>query len=393
MSDADELEREAEAARARLSETADQLKARMSPGQMMDEVLTQFRGGDGSQMLENLRTQARDNPMALALIGSGLAWLMMGSGPSAASRPQASSPAPRPQGSSAGLRPQGGFTAPGQDFSASRSQDFSSASDGGATYLRQSPTGSGEDGSSSGSGVVEGAADALASARQALGDRWEDAKESVGQVAQDLRSAGSDALGSLRQGAEATGRMGQDVRAAGQEKLAGLGHGAADLGHQARRTLADVLEREPLVIGALGLAVGAAIGALLPASEIERQHLGSTGEALRDKAGALLDRGVTAAKDAAAEVYETAKTEADRQGLTPGDQPLSEKVEAVVRAAGETASSIAERHVAAVDPEGETEGKTEGEPQGALQSGTEDQTQPEARDDAPTEPRDDTRRV
>ena len=81
MSDPAELEREAEAARARLSDTADQIRARMSPGQLMDEVLNQFRGGDGSQMLANLRDQARDNPMALALVGSGLAWLMMGSGP------------------------------------------------------------------------------------------------------------------------------------------------------------------------------------------------------------------------------------------------------------------------------------------------------------------------
>ena len=46
MSDAAELEREAEATRARLSDTADQIRARMSPGQLMDEVLNQFRGGD-----------------------------------------------------------------------------------------------------------------------------------------------------------------------------------------------------------------------------------------------------------------------------------------------------------------------------------------------------------
>lgn len=90
MTDADptsaELERQAEAARARLADTADELKARMSPGQIMDEVLNQFRGGDGTEMLANLKTQARDNPMALALIGSGMAWLMLGSGPQSGSQ-------------------------------------------------------------------------------------------------------------------------------------------------------------------------------------------------------------------------------------------------------------------------------------------------------------------
>lgn len=194
MSDAAELEREAEAARARLSETADQLKARMSPGQLMDEVLNQFRDGDGNQMLSNLRTQARDNPMALALVGSGLAWLMMGSGPSA----------PRAPGAPAGT----------------------------TAYLRQPPS-----------------------------------------------------------GAAHAGRSG----------------------------------------------------------EAERQHLGSTGEALRDRASTLLDQGVAAAKDAAGEVYETVRDEADRQGLVPDDRPISEKIDAVVRAAGATAGEIAEKHVAALE--------------------------------------------
>ena len=96
MSDAAELEREAEAARARLSDTADQIRAKMSPGQMMDEVLNQFRGGEGSEMFANLRDQARDNPMALALVGSGLAWLMMGSGSHAhGASPRAASMLPR----------------------------------------------------------------------------------------------------------------------------------------------------------------------------------------------------------------------------------------------------------------------------------------------------------
>lgn len=323
MSDAAELEREAEAARARLSETADQLKARMSPGQLMDEVLNQFRDGDGNQMLSNLRTQARDNPMALALVGSGLAWLMMGSGPSAPRAPA-------------------GTTA----------------------YLRQPPSGAAHAGRSGEAGG------AIASARDAAGKAWDDTSSAAGRVAEtarsagsdaldgvrdaagSLRAAGSDALDSLRDHAVSAGETARDLRAAGEERLAGLGHGAADLGQQARRTFADVLDREPLVIGAIGLAVGAAIGALLPASELERQHLGSTGEALRDRASTLLDQGVAAATEAAGEVYESVRDEADRQGLVPGDRPLSEKVDAVVRAAGATAGEIAEKHVAALEGDG-----------------------------------------
>ena len=332
MSDADALEREAEAARARLAETADELRARMSPGQLMDEVLNQFRDGDGSQMLANLRTQARDNPMALALVGGGLAWLMMGSGASAA-------------GSAAERRQPGdgldGLWQPptgGRDPAGDLAQHPSYASD---------REGDGE-------GMAGGMTGAFASARDSVGERWQEAKEGAGRMAHDVRTAGADSLGSVGRGVGAAGRMAHDVRTAGSDALAGVRHGAADLGEQARRTFVDVLDREPLVIGALGLAVGAAIGALLPASELERQHLGATGEALKDKAGTILDRGMAAAKEAAAEVYESAREEADRQGLLPGDQPLADKIGAVVRTAGETAGSVAERHAGTSEPHDES---------------------------------------
>ena len=138
--------------------------------------------------------------------------------------------------------------------------------------------------------------------------------------------------------------MAHDLRDAGSDAIGGIRHSATGAGHQARDTFFDVLEREPLVIGAIGLAVGAAIGAFLPATEIEREHLGPTGEALKEKADALVDRGMAKAKEAAAEVYETARDEADRQGLLPGDTPVSEKVDAVVRAVGETVGGIAEQN-------------------------------------------------
>ena len=77
---------------------------------------------------------------------------------------------------------------------------------------------------------------------------------------------------------------------------------------------------------------------------MEREHLGSTGEALKEKAEELADRGMAKAKEAVAEVYETARDAADREGLLPGDKPVAEKVDAVVRAVGETVGGIAERN-------------------------------------------------
>jgi hypothetical protein len=77
-----ELEREAEAARATVANTAETLRSKMTPGQLIDEMTGMFTGGDGSAALNNLKAQVRDNPLPLTLVGAGLAWLMFGQGAS-----------------------------------------------------------------------------------------------------------------------------------------------------------------------------------------------------------------------------------------------------------------------------------------------------------------------
>ena len=54
------------------------IRSRMSPGQLIDEFTGLFTGGDGATALNNLKGQIRDNPLPMALVGTGLAWLMMG---------------------------------------------------------------------------------------------------------------------------------------------------------------------------------------------------------------------------------------------------------------------------------------------------------------------------
>ena len=55
-----ELEREAEAARARVANTAETLRSKMTPGQLIDEMTGMFAGGDGSAAFNNLKAQVRD---------------------------------------------------------------------------------------------------------------------------------------------------------------------------------------------------------------------------------------------------------------------------------------------------------------------------------------------
>ena len=75
-----QLEREAEQTRSELAATLDELRSRISPGQLLDQTLDFARDSNAGEFVRNLGRDARDNPLPLALIGTGIAWLMMTNG-------------------------------------------------------------------------------------------------------------------------------------------------------------------------------------------------------------------------------------------------------------------------------------------------------------------------
>lgn len=76
--DSRSIERELDATRHRLDQDLELLMRRMSPGDIAERAVGFLKEGDGAQMGRNLATQVRDKPLALALVGAGLAWLMTG---------------------------------------------------------------------------------------------------------------------------------------------------------------------------------------------------------------------------------------------------------------------------------------------------------------------------
>src|SRR5258708_24956915 len=80
------LEREAEARRAQLAQTFDELRARVTPGHVLDRLVDYATDSGGTDFFRNLRDQTVANPLALGIVGAGLAWLMFSNG-RAARRP------------------------------------------------------------------------------------------------------------------------------------------------------------------------------------------------------------------------------------------------------------------------------------------------------------------
>jgi hypothetical protein len=257
-----ELEREAEATRARVVATADSIRDKMTPGQLFDEFTGLFRGGAGSEMVHNLKVQVRDNPLPLTVIGAGLAWLMLGSGTSAASA--------------------------GTDGTTRRDPSL----DHGAF----------------GAGMGSTATDA------------------AGSVAEAASGAAGTVSGMANEAAGAVSNMASSAA----DTLAGSAAATADMATSATRSAHSLLQDQPLAAAAVGLAIGAAIGAMLPHTEIEDEQLGAYRERLRDSAEETLKEGLDAAKQVAADAYQTASDEAGRQASSEGT--LADKVGGVVKA-------------------------------------------------------------
>jgi Protein of unknown function (DUF3618) len=78
-SQSERLEREAEEIRAQLAETLEELRTRMTPGRVVDQVIDYTRDSPAAEFLRNLRREVRENPMPLVLMGIGIVWLLLAS--------------------------------------------------------------------------------------------------------------------------------------------------------------------------------------------------------------------------------------------------------------------------------------------------------------------------
>jgi hypothetical protein len=59
-----------------MDSTLTALEQRLTPGQLVDQGLDYLRKSGANEFVQNLGGQAKNNPMPIALVGIGLAWLM-----------------------------------------------------------------------------------------------------------------------------------------------------------------------------------------------------------------------------------------------------------------------------------------------------------------------------
>jgi len=216
MSTTERIEFETEQSRARVAELLDEMRARFSLGEMVDQLMDFAGDGTGREILNRLGEQVRSNPLSCLMIGGGFAWLLL----------------------------------------SDRRQRSRDGNGGG-----QPVAGSGQYAASV-SGAAQQVGETVSHAGEAMSGMYEGAREGVASMAGDAASLGQAAVETARQTAA---------------------H-ARDLSGRAASGVGYLLNEQPLVLAGMGLAVGAAIGAALPETEMEDRLMGEASDELKNRA-------------------------------------------------------------------------------------------------------------
>jgi len=235
-------------------------------------------------VVDRLNAAIRDNPLAAGLIGAGLAWMLMGGAKGFGVMAGAAKDAVGMAGSAA-------------------------ATAGGA--------------------VAGGVTKAALATAAGLKSAATDVTGSVASLVPDI----PDTDKAIEASAEAGATVGNRINSAA---AAGREYGAA-----IQSRLSESLEKQPLLLGAIGLAIGAGIASTFATTAVESELMGEQGSAAREKLQGLAGDVTDRAKQIASDL----KDEADRQGLTADAAKsaaagIGEKVKAV---AGAGRESLAQR--------------------------------------------------
>ena len=304
LSEPGRLERELDQTRTRLDGHLSELQ-QLSPGQLLDDAMGYFRGEEGAEFGRNLLQSVRGNPLPAALTGIGLTWLMASNPRSdAVTSPSAVTPSFNVGGHAAmtarvrtaeqGVLRQ--HDEPEQSYT-ERLDDARGRALGLARHE--------QDTSESFSHRIT---HALSAAQQMVTERVHDLQGQAGAAAGSVGSFASSVGHSVGDAAQrAGGAMAQSGRASGQ----------------AGGNLIAALTESPVLLGALGLAAGALLGALVPQSEREEAALGQLAGQAREGARSLAQTAVDGGAHVAQAVLDKGRDSVQAHKLADSKSPGS----------------------------------------------------------------------
>jgi ElaB/YqjD/DUF883 family membrane-anchored ribosome-binding protein len=272
----EEIESDIERTRADFSSTIEAIQQKLTPREMMDQAVDYALSTPPGAFGANIVTSVRDNPIPIALIGIGVAWLM----------------AARRQSADVSVRGRARVSR-----RAVYSPDYDTAY-GAGEYEYQS-------GGSSANGMLQ-------RATSKASETAADLKGKVGEVGQRLSSSASDMTDRVYQAGQSARSRLQETAEEAQARVNELSERSRMQYYRAKDRLGQMLDEQPLVVGALGVALGAALGAALPTTRRENELMGSTRDDLLGRVKETALEQAETVKQSAQRVAEMAKQEAER---------------------------------------------------------------------------------
>ena len=106
--------------------------------------------------------------------------------------------------------------------------------------------------------------------------------------------------------------------------------------------MSEVIQRNPLLVGGLGLTIGMIIASALPKSDIEKDIMGSASADVQKRANELASKQFDTVKGLASEAIAGIAEHASQEGVTPADlnaatEDLGRRVRKVAESASEAA--------------------------------------------------------
>jgi ElaB/YqjD/DUF883 family membrane-anchored ribosome-binding protein len=271
----EEIESDIERTRADFSSTIEAIQQKLTPREMMDHAVDYALSTKPGAFGVNVVNTVRDNPIPIALIGIGVAWLM------AANRQ-----------STAHMGMQRGYARQGASF-----YPDSSEYDAGY-YAGGSAEGSGE-------GLMRRAASRANETAQELKDR-------ANQVGQRISSSAAGMTERVQQAGQSARSRLQETAQEAQARMNELSERSRMEYYRAKDRVGALIDEQPLVVGALGVALGAALGAMLPTTRRENELMGDTRDSLLDRVKETALEQAETVKQSAQRVAQMAMQEAER---------------------------------------------------------------------------------
>ena len=250
----DRIEADLQQSRHRLNDTLEALGQKLSPGQMVDEVLGLAQGQAGD-FAKKLGGQVKENPLPTLLIAAGVGMLLL-------NRNQSN-----------------GHNIDADDWHHERK--FRSLEEARWATTRN---------------LGESDSDYEDRVHQAY-VKTLDLKQRVGEAAHEFKERVSKTVEGIKANAEgARQRMSTalgDAKHSMHDQARKLGQSASNARHSAE----NMYDETPLAAGAIALAVGALIGAATPLSRQERDALGGIADKAVSKGADLAERGARAVEE------------------------------------------------------------------------------------------------